>query len=169
MASNIKDVKKIMRRPQLKQLSSDDEFNLYMIFINDLEITVNLKKIIENNKALSVLRDINNFRAVCIRDDDGWTAEWPELDIQIGADTLYLEGLAQNAIDENCKTFYRWRAKYNVSISDAANALGMTTRTISNYNSGRKPIPRYIALAIKGLEMENNAVSFGAGYSSAEY
>lgn len=22
--------------------------------------------------------------------DDGWTVEWPELDIQIGADTLYL-------------------------------------------------------------------------------
>jgi len=31
--------------------------------------------------------------------DAGWTVEWPELDIQIGADTLFLEALAQAAPD----------------------------------------------------------------------
>ena len=33
--------------------------------------------------------------------DGGWSVEWPELDIQIGADTLLLDALAQVALDEN--------------------------------------------------------------------
>ncbi|MBA1287834.1 DUF2442 domain-containing protein [Pseudomonas japonica] len=31
--------------------------------------------------------------------DAGWTVEWPELDIQIGTDTLFLEALAQAVPD----------------------------------------------------------------------
>lgn len=39
--------------------------------------------------------------------DAGWMVEWPELDIQIGADTLFLDALAQTAPDENSRIFIR--------------------------------------------------------------
>jgi len=38
--------------------------------------------------------------------------------------------------------------------TQAAQALGMTPRTISAYGSGKRPVPRYIALAVKGWEAE---------------
>jgi len=82
--------------------------------------------------------------------------EWPDLDIQIGADTLWLDAQAQNAADENTRIFARWRARHGLSLKDAAAALGITPRTISAYGTCKRPVPRYIALACKGWEVEQN-------------
>ena len=95
------------------------------------------------------------FMGACIGEDAGWAVEWPELDIQIGADTLWLDAQAQNAADENTRIFAQWRARHGLSLSQAAQALGMTSRTISAYGTGARPVPRYIALACKGWEVEH--------------
>ena len=76
------------------------------------------------------------------------------LDIQIGADTLWLEALLQTSTDENTRTFIAWRLRNGLSLADAARALDMTTRTMSAYGTGR-PVPYHIALACKGWEVEN--------------
>ncbi len=47
--------------------------------------------------------------------DGGWSVEWPELDIQIGADTLLLDALAQTAPDENTRIFIRWRLRHQTN------------------------------------------------------
>lgn len=39
-----------------------------------------------------------------------------------------------------------------LSLSDAAQAIGVTRRTISQYRSGARPVPRTIALACVGWE-----------------
>lgn len=70
-----------------------------------------------------------------------------------GADTLWLDAQAQNAADENTRIFAQWRARYGLSLSQAAQALGMTARTMSAYGTGARPVPRYIALACKGWEV----------------
>jgi hypothetical protein len=81
--------------------------------------------------------------------------EWPDLDIQIGADTLWLDAQAQNASDENTRIFAKWRAKHGLSLKEAALALGITPRTISVYATCKPPIPRYIVfLACKGWEVD---------------
>ena len=76
-------------------------------------------------------------------------------DVQIGADTLWLDAQAQNAPDENTRIFAQWRARHGLSLSQAAQALGMTSRTMSAYGTGARPVPRYIALACKGWEAEH--------------
>ena len=106
---------------------------------------------------LAPLRDESAFSRVCIGEDEGWTAEWPHLDIQIGADTLWLDAQAQHAQDENASVFLAWRAKHGLSLRDAARALGMTTRTMSDYGTGRRPVPPYVALACIGWEARRNA------------
>jgi hypothetical protein len=63
--------------------------------------------------------------------------------------------LAQNAKDENSRTFAGWRARNHRSLKQAAEALGMTPRTLSAYGTGDRPVPRYIALACKGWEAEH--------------
>ena len=85
---------------------------------------------------------------------EGWTVEWPDLDIQIGADTLWLDAQAQNASDENTRIFAKWRAKHGLSLKEAAVALGITPRTISAYGTCKRPVPRYIVLACKGWEVD---------------
>lgn len=103
---------------------------------------------------LAPLRDEAQFAKACIGEDEGWTVEWPGLDIQIGADTLWLDAQARNAPDENTRIFAQWRARHGLTLVQAADALGMTTRTMSAYGTGARPVPRHIALAIKGWEAE---------------
>ena len=94
--------------------------------------------------------------------DDGWSVEWPELDIQIGADTLYLDALAQNAADENTRIFIDWRARTGLPLNQAAEALGVSARSISRYSSGREAVPRSLALACLGWDfLQNNQTRRG--------
>jgi hypothetical protein len=109
----------------------------------------------EESPGLAPLREAKAFAGAALTDGEGWAVEWSDLDIQIGADTLWLDAQAQNAPDENTRIFAQWRARHGLSLNQAAEALGMTTRTMSAYGTGARPVPRYIALACKGWEAEH--------------
>jgi len=143
-----------MKRPRFAALKPLPEHRLRMTFVDGSTATVDFKPFFAENPGLAPLRDEAAFAQVCIAEDGGWTAEWPRYDIQIGADTLWLDAQAQNAADENTRIFAQWRAKNGLSLTQAAEALGMTPRTMSAYGSGTRPVPRYIALAVKGWEAE---------------
>ncbi|MDR0786295.1 MAG: helix-turn-helix transcriptional regulator [Gemmatimonadota bacterium] len=53
--------------------------------------------------------------------------------------------------------FAQWRAQYGLTLTQAADALGMTPRTVSAYGTGARPMPRYIALVVRGWEAEYRA------------
>lgn len=144
-----------MKRPRFVALKALPGHHLHMTFIDGTEAIVDFKPFFDESPGLAPLRDAKAFAQVCIGEDAGWTAEWPALDIQIGADTLWLDAQAQNAPDENTRIFAQWRARNGLSLTQAAEALGMTTRTMSAYGSGTRPVPRYIALAVKGWEAEH--------------
>jgi len=143
-----------MKRPRFANLKTLSGHRLHMTFIDGSQAIVDFKPLFEESPGLEPLRDASAFAQVCIGEDAGWTAEWPQHDIQIGADTLWLDAQAQNAPDENTRIFAQWRARNGLSLNQAAQALGMTPRTISAYGSGKRPVPRYIALAVKGWESE---------------
>lgn len=143
-----------MKRPRFTALKALPGHKLHMTFIDGTEATVDFTPFFDESPGLAPLRDAKAFAQVCIGEDAGWTAEWPHLDIQIGADTLWLDAQAQNAPDENTRIFAQWRARNGLSLAQAAEALGMTARTMSAYGSGNRPVPRYIALAVKGWEAE---------------
>lgn len=54
----------------------------------------------------------------------------------------------------NIRVFTQWRAEHGLTLTQAAQALGMTPRTMSAYGMGSRPVPRYVALACKGWEVE---------------
>jgi len=143
-----------MKRPRFAALKALPGHRLRMTFIDGHQATVDFTPFFAENPGLAPLRDEAAFAEVCIAEDAGWTAEWPRHDIQIGADTLWLDAQAQNAPDENTRVFAQWRARNGLSLAQAAEALGMTARTMSDYGSGVRPVPRYIALAVKGWEAE---------------
>lgn len=146
-----------MTRPRLQAVRPLKNFRLKLTFIDGTVRELDFRPLFDESPGLEPLRDPEAFKQACIGEDQGWTVEWPELDIQIGADTLWLDAQAQSAPDENTRIFARWRARNGLSLPKAAEALGMTTRTMSAYGTGKRPVPRYIALAVKGWEAEYRA------------
>lgn len=148
-----------MTRPRLESVQALPGFCLRLRFINGCEYTLQMQPLIADSPGLQPLLDASAFAQACIGEDMGWTVEWPELDIQIGADTLWLDAQAQAAPDENTRVFAQWRARNGLSLAQAAAALGMTTRTMSAYGTGARPVPRYVALAVKGWEAERKQLA----------
>lgn len=146
-----------MKRPRLKAVEVLDRHRLRLTFIDNSVRTVDFSPFFDESPGLAPLRDPAAFAKACIGEDCGWTVEWPEHDIQIGADTLWLDAQAQSAPDENTRVFAQWRARNGLTLAQAAAALGMTPRTMSAYGTGARPVPRYIALAVKGWEAERRA------------
>ena len=144
-----------MKRPRLSAVLPLAQFRLRLTFIDGSVFTVDFKPLFEESPGLARLRAAKAFAGAALTDGEGWAVEWPDLDIQIGADTLWLDAQAQNAPDENTRIFAQWRARHGLSLNQAAEALGMTTRTMSAYGTGARPVPRYIALACKGWEAEH--------------
>jgi hypothetical protein len=145
----------IMKRPRLQAVEALPEYRLRLTFVDGSVHTVSLAEDFDRFPSLRPLRDPAVFAKAVTIEDEGWTVEWPELDIQIGADTLWLDAQAQNASDENSRVFAQWRARNGLSLTAAARALGMTPRTMSAYGTGARPVPRYVALACKGWEAEH--------------
>jgi hypothetical protein len=143
-----------MTRPRLRRVKALTNFRLRLEFIDGSARVVDFKPLFEESPGLAPLRDPKAFAQACIHENNGWTAEWPALDIQIGADTLWLDAQAQVAPDENARIFARWRARNGLSLGEAADALGMTRRTMSAYGTGARPVPRYVALACLGWEAQ---------------
>lgn len=143
-----------MKRPRLRSVEVLDAYRLRLFFVDGSVYTVDFASLFDESPGLLPLRDATAFAGATVVEGEGWTVEWPALDIQVGADTLWLDAQAQNAPDENTRIFAQWRARNGLSLAAAAKALGMTSRSISAYGSGERPVPRYIALACKGWEAE---------------
>jgi hypothetical protein len=86
-----------MKRPRLKTVEALANCTLALTFINDMKYHLDLSSDIAAFPGLQPLRDPNIFKQAEIG-DDGWTVEWSGPDIQIGADTLYLDAKAQAAL-----------------------------------------------------------------------
>lgn len=86
--------------------------------------------------------------------DWGHSVVWPG-DLEIGADSLWLDSLSVWGRHDT-RAFLEWRLRNGLSLSGAAEALGLARRTIAYYSSGR-PIPRAILLACKGWDAQQAA------------
>jgi len=149
----------IMKRPRLQAVQALTDYRLRLTFIDGSVAIVSLADDFEKFPGLKPLHSPDVFATATLIDDEGWTVEWPSVDIQIGAETLWLDVQAQNAPDENTRVFAKWRARHGLSLKRAAEAIGMTPRTMSAYGTGTRPVPRYVALACKGWEAEHHQES----------
>lgn len=71
-------------------------------------------------------------------------------EIEIGADSLWR--MAREQSDDEGVDFAAWRAAHGLSLAEAARTLGLSRRTVAYYDAGVKPVPRLVALALKGYE-----------------
>ena len=140
-----------MKRPRLSAVQALPDYRLALTFIDGQQLTLDLSRDLHAFPGLQPLLVDHAFNSATLS-DHGWSVEWPERDIQIGADTLYLDALAQNASDENTRIFIDWRARTGLPLNQAAEALGGSARSITRYSSGREAVPRSLALACLGWD-----------------
>lgn len=81
--------------PRLAAVKTQPSHQLELTFIDGSVRTVSLAEAFDRFPALLPLRDPAAFARAVVVAGEGWTVEWPELDIQIGADTLWRDAQAQ--------------------------------------------------------------------------
>lgn len=114
--------------------------------IVDLDLTT----VIEG-RAFAALHDPDEFAQVEIG-DWGHSLVWSS-GAEIGADRLWLETLSATGRDD-VRAFLEWRLRHGLSLSKAAEALGVSRRMIAYYSNGEKKLPKPILLACRGWEVD---------------
>jgi hypothetical protein len=89
-----------MKRTRLRAVQPRSGASLELTFVDGQRFTLDMSNALEAYPGLAPLTVRKAFEGVRLG-DGGWSVEWPELDIEIGADTLLLDALAQSAPDKN--------------------------------------------------------------------
>lgn len=110
----------------------------------DVDIGERLRRI----AALAPVLDPTVFTRVHLAEGGG-AIEW--FDTEFGADNVYAWAKEQ-AGEVSHEMFADWMRRNRLSPSEAADALGISLRRVSDYLRARKPIPRAIWLACLGWE-----------------
>ncbi len=116
---------------------------------------VDFSAIIHAHKALRPLQSQRMFARVAVS-EDGWSLEWP-CDIDFGAAQVRRWADEQAGEIMAPDAFRAWMSKHGLTQEAAAQALGLSRRTIGYYLSGEQPIPKTVLLATKGWEREVRA------------
>lgn len=96
-----------------------------------------------------VLNSPDIFEGMTV-DSWGHGLDWPG-GLDLGADVLY--GLCRQQVGlPTAREFDAWMQRNGLSLTTAAEALGMTRRMIAHYRTGSKPIPKVVGLALQSLD-----------------
>jgi DNA-binding XRE family transcriptional regulator len=106
---------------------------------------------------LAVFAKLNDrafFRRAAVA-DWGHSLEWPNGEA-LDADRVMDMALEQAGRVDTLE-FRRWQDRNSLSLEAAAKAIGLSRRTVSQYRTGARPVPRTVSLACKGWEAESRA------------
>ena len=132
------------------------EYKLRLRWVSGKTMIVDLSEPVHRLKGLRPLRNLAVF-ARAAKGEDGHSVVWPS-EIDMGADRLWEMSLEQNG-HLDAVEFIRWRWRYGLSLSDAAEALGLSRRQVAYYASGERAVPRTVLLACKGWEAERQSAA----------
>jgi hypothetical protein len=106
------------------------------------------------DRAFRVLRSPEAFERVRIG-EWGHSVEW-DAGPELSAETVWLETLSATGRGD-AREFLEWRLRHGLSLSGAADALGISRRMVAYYSSGEKAVPKPVLLACKGWEASHAA------------
>jgi Protein of unknown function (DUF2442) len=111
---------------------------------------VDLASVLAGRKPLAALAKIDVFARAALS-DDGWSVEWPN-GIDFGAQQLRRWANEQAGEAMPAAAFRAWMDRHAFTLDRAADALGLSRRTIAYYLSGEQPIPKTVMLATEGVD-----------------
>jgi hypothetical protein len=117
---------------------------------------VDLGAIIAARKVLAPLADPETFHRIHVA-EDGWSIEWPDCGIDLGAAQLRRWADEQSGEAMPAADFRAWIDRHGFTLDRAAEALGLSRRTIAYYLSGEQPVPKTVMLATEGYDARRAA------------
>jgi Protein of unknown function (DUF2442) len=134
--------------PKLQSVAALKPYRLRTTWSTGEVLEVDVESIVRSIPALGALLDPKTFRKAHLA-EWGHGIEW--LDAELGADNVYAWAKEQ-AGEVSHQMFDTWMTRNGLSLSTAAEALGISRRMVSYYRTAHKPIPRAIWLACLGWE-----------------
>lgn len=138
-----------MKPPRIDAVTVLEPGVLNIHWTTNETMTAHIEDWIVRFKLLKPLQDPEMFAKAQV----GWcghSVEWPG-DIDLGADQLY-ERCRQEAALPTPQMFIDWMQRNSLSLQKAADALGLSRRTVAYYRSGAMPVSRQTWLACLGWE-----------------
>ena len=133
--------------PKLLTVKALKPYRLLTTWNTGEELEVDVEPILRKNEALHPILNPEVF--IQVRMDDWGSVEW--LDAEFAADNVYAWSKEQ-AGQVSHEMFNGWMLRNNLSLTTAAQALGISRRMVSYYRTAQKPIPRQTWLACLGWE-----------------
>jgi hypothetical protein len=127
--------------------------SLRLAWSGGISVELNLAEWLKE-PALAALRDPDEFSRVGLG-DWGHSLEWSN-GVEIGADSLWLETLSALKKGDT-RRFLEWRLKHGLSLTKAAEALGLSRRMVAYYSNAEKPVPHTVLLACLGWEVSGQS------------
>ena len=140
--------------------------SLLLTFADGQQFTVALDEIIGKHTTLAPLADPEVFATATIGKGND-TVIWANNDnLELAADNLRARAVEQ-AGECSHELIWNWMAKHGLTLDRAAQELGLSRRMLAYYRSGEKPVPRTVALAMKGWEAlrMSDVASVAAGHA----
>ena len=125
------------------------DHTLRLRWVNGSVTHVDLREPVYRLKGLRPLRNKSSF-AQAKKGEGGHNVVWPG-DLDMGADRLWEIALEQSG-HHDAVEFIRWRWQHGLSLTEAAEALGLSRRQVAYYASGEHSVPRTVLLACRGWE-----------------
>lgn len=117
---------------------------------------IDLAPAIAARKVLAPLADPEAFHRISVA-EDGWSVEWPSVGIDLGAAQLRRWADEQAGEAMPAEAFRAWMDGHGLTLDRAADALGLSRRTVAYYLSGEQPVPKTVMLATEGYDKRQAA------------
>ena len=111
---------------------------------------LDLASLIAARSNLAPLANPSEFEQAALS-EDGWSVEWP-CGIDFGAQQLRRWADEQAGDTMPAADFRAWVDRHGLTLDHAADALGLSRRTIAYYLSGEQPVPKTVMLATEGYD-----------------
>jgi AraC-like DNA-binding protein len=134
---------------RIAEVKPAGDYALRVQFEPERVMTVNLREPVFRLKGLRALRNPTQFARAQVG-EGGHSLAWPG-DLDMGATRIFEIALEQSGRADAVE-FIRWRWRNGLSLSTAADALGLSRRQVAYYASGEHEVPRTVLLACKGWE-----------------
>lgn len=142
------------KAPRLESVRTLSATQLEVRYTHGRQFVLDLSGLVNELAAFAPLRDPAQWATAQVT-DWGWTLEWA-CGASLDSDRVLEMAMEQAGLQANIE-FRHWQDRHHFSLASAADILGLTRRTVSQYRTGSRPIPKVVGLACRAIDMGAHA------------
>ena len=142
------------KAPRLESVRTLSGTRLEVLYTHGRQFVLDLSALVGELAAFAPLNDPAQFATAQVT-DWGWTLEWA-CGASLDSDRVLEMAMEQAGLRANIE-FRHWQDRHHFTLASAADVLGLTRRTVSQYRTGSRPIPKVVGLACRAIDMGAHA------------